>query len=155
MDQAASNIHWRSPTIMITALLGASVFATAHHCFYGHLRDIQVPTGNYSVAGYDLGFSEQQTNTTVGTAFAFAVRTCLVLAVSTAYVQLFWGRLITRKPTKAIYPKSIDKAHSALRNPTLLMDFSGWKQFPILFVLALTTLYVHKTPNTPLVFPSR
>jgi hypothetical protein len=88
---------------------------------------------------HNSGISKQQSNTAIGTAFAFAVKTCLVLAVSTAYVQLFWKSLVHQSSSKSFNLQSIDMAYSALLNATLLANLSGWRGFPLLFTLAVTT----------------
>jgi hypothetical protein len=78
-------IHWFGITSMSVSLLAGIGFALGQHFFYTSLHGKQVPQGNYEMVDVDFGVSEQQVNTAIGTAFAFAVKSCLVLAVSTAY----------------------------------------------------------------------
>jgi len=132
-------IHWFGPVSMLAALFAGIGFALGHHFFYGRLDGKEIPAGNYTMGDYNSGISRQQSNTAVGTALAFAVKTCLVLAVSTAYVQLFWKSLIQQSSSQSYNLQSIDMAYSALRNATLLANFSGWRRFPLLFTLAITT----------------
>lgn len=133
------NIHWFGPVSMLAALLAGLALALGHHFFYKKLDGTEVPSGSYKVSDYDSGISRQQSYFTLGTAFAFTVKTCLVLAVSTAYVQLFWKSLAGQLSSKPFSLRSIDKAYSALRNATLLANLPGWRRFPLLFTLALTT----------------
>jgi hypothetical protein len=133
--------HWFSPASMLATWLAALAFALGHHFFYDNLDGEYTPSGNHFIDAYDTGVSKQQMNLAVGTALAFAVKTCLVLAASTAYVQLFWKVLISQPSSHPFHLQSIDKAYSALRNATLLIDYPSWKRFPLLFSLALTTWY--------------
>lgn len=133
------HLHWFGPASMLSALFAGLASALGHHFFYNNLSGKDVPSGSYHVAGYDSGISKQQSNVALGTALAFAVKTCLVLAVSTAYVQLFWKALIEQSPSKPPTLRSIDKGYSALRNAILLLNFSGWRRFPLLFTMALAT----------------
>jgi hypothetical protein len=132
-------IHWFGPVSMLGALWAGLTFALGHHFFYNSLDGQEVPSGNYKVSDYDSKISKQQSYFTLGTAFAFAVKTCLVLAVSTAYIQLFWKSLAGQLSRKPFTLRSIDKAYSALGNATLLANMPGWRRFPLLFTLALTT----------------
>lgn len=132
-------IHWFGLVSMLAALFAGIAFALGHHFFYDRLDGEEIPAGNYTMGLHNSSISKQQSNTAIGTAFAFAVKTCLVLAVSTAYVQLFWKSLVHQSSSKSFNLQSIDMAYSALRNATLLANFSGWRRFPLLFTLAVTT----------------
>jgi hypothetical protein len=131
------DIYWLAPVSMLAALLAGIAFAAGHHAFYNYLNDREVPSGDYS-----MNVSKQQTNAALGTAFAFAVKTCLVLAVSTAYVQIFWKHLTARSTGQPLTLKNVDKSYSALRNALLLVDIPGWRSFPLLFTMALTAWLV-------------
>lgn len=86
---------------MLVALFAGIAFALGHHFFYDRLDVKELPAGNYTMGQYNSGISRQQSNTAIGTAFAFAVKTCLVLAVSTAYVHhLVWRLAIHFKLAK-------------------------------------------------------
>lgn len=135
------DIHWFGPVSMLAALLAGLAFALGHHFFYSKLDGHAVPLGSYKVSGYDSGISKQQSHFTLGTAFAFAVKACLVLAISTAYIQLFWKSLAGQLSHKPFTIRSIDKAYSALSNATLLVNLPGWRRFPLLLTMALTTWY--------------
>jgi hypothetical protein len=138
------DIHWFGPVSMLGSLWAGLTFALGHHFFYNSLDGQEVPSGSYRVSEYDSGISKQQSHFTLGTAFAFATKTCLVIAVSTAYIQLFWKSLAGQLSHKPYTLRSIDKAYSALSNATLLANLPGWRRFPLLFTLALTTWYATK-----------
>lgn len=132
-------IHWFGPVSMLLGSFAGIAFSLGHHFFYNSLHGEEIPSGNYNVGERDSGISRQQTNVAVGTALAFAVKTCLVLAVSTAYAQLFWRSLNRQTSSKAFTLQNIDMAYSALRNAVLLLNYTGWRRFPLLFILALAT----------------
>lgn len=136
------SIHWFGPTSMLAAFIAGLAFALGHHVFNNSLNDEEVPQGNYTISSYKSGISKQESYLTAGTAFAFAVRTCLVIAISTAYVQLFWRALATQLCNRSFTLENVDKAYSALRNATLLANFSGWRSFPMMFAIALIAWYV-------------
>jgi hypothetical protein len=132
-------IHWRGPASMMSAFFAAIAFALGHHFFYDRLDGEAISVGNYTMRHYDSGISKQQYNTAIGTGLAFAVKACLGLAVSTAYVQLFWKSLFHESSSKSLDLQSIDMVYSALRNAFLLANFCRWRRFPLLFILAVTT----------------
>jgi hypothetical protein len=144
------DIHWFGPSSMLAALWVGLIFALGHHFFYNSLDGQEVPPGNYRISSYDTGISKQQSYFTLGTAFAFAIKTCLVIAVTTAYIQLFWRSLAGQLSRRPFTLRSIDKAYSALGNATLLVNLPGWRRFPLLFTLALTTWCVTRRRAWPL-----
>lgn len=81
-----AHLHWLMPSLMVGSLLAGISFAIGHHIFYSKLKDQTVRGDGYKIIGTQL--SDQQFNTAVGTAFAFLVRTCLVLATTAAYAQI-------------------------------------------------------------------
>lgn len=124
---------------MLATLVAGVVFALGHHVFYDRLDGEEISAGDYTMEKYNSGITKQQTNTEIGTGLAFAVRTCFVLAVGTAYVQLFW-KYFHESSSKSLDLQSIDMAYSAPRNAFLLAKPSGWRRFPVLFTLVVTTL---------------
>ena len=124
---------------MLAALVAGVAFALGHHVFYDRLDGEKIPAGDYSMGKYNSGITKQQTNTAIGTGLAFAVRTYFVIAVGTAYVQLFWKSL-RESSSKLFDLRSIDMAYSAPHNAFLLFKLSGWRRFPVLFTLVVTTL---------------
>lgn len=139
--------HWFSPVCMLIALFAGLLFALGHHVFYDKLDGSEIPTGNYTMSFYDSGISKQQSNIAIGTALAFAVKTSFVLAVSTAYFQLFWRSLVGPSSRQPSPLHAIDKAHSALRDATVIINFRSWKRFPLLLTLGLITWYCKRAPR--------
>jgi hypothetical protein len=138
-DRIRWRIRWRSPFfVMLAALFAGVAFALGHHSFYNRLDGEEIPAGDYTMGKYNSGITKQQTNAAIGTGLAFAVRTCYVFAVGTAYVQLFWKSL-RESSSKLLDLQSIDMAYSAPRNAILLFKPSGWRRFPVLFTLVVTT----------------
>ena len=88
------HVHWYGPTCMLGALLAGILLALGHHIYYATLDENEVPAGDHDLRLFSV--SRQQATAAVGTAFAFAVRSALVLAISSAYVQLFWLRLVAK-----------------------------------------------------------
>lgn len=119
---------------MLTALISGGSLALGHHLFYDSLRGKEAPSGS-SLLG--LGLSKQQTNIAIGTAFAFATKTCLVVAASTTCIQLFWLRVVTKHSDLKL--KSVNNAYSVTGNIFKLLYLSEWRQFPLLFIVALIT----------------
>ena len=127
------SVHWLVPTTMILALLTGTLLAMGHHLFYRHLTNHSAPTGLYHFAGKTM--SKQQFNTAVGTAFAFLVKFFLTVAVSTAYVQIFWRNTLNAKEYPTL--SELDCANSGLLNVFSLLNVKVWWKYPILLVLAL------------------
>jgi hypothetical protein len=119
---------------MLSALITGALLAVVHHLFYDGLHGKAVPSGRFSP---DIGLSRQQTNIAIGTALAFAFKMCVVIATSTACVQLFWTRVAVE--SCGLKLKSINTAYSVTGNFFKLFHLSAWRRFPLLFVLALVT----------------
>jgi hypothetical protein len=84
--------------------------------------------------------SKQQFNTSVGTALALLVRTFLALAVSAAYVQIFWRS--AKKASKEPTLRELDYAAAGLENVFSLFNLRvAWK-YPLLVLLAIVFWYV-------------
>lgn len=116
---------------MILALLGGALLATAHHLFYASLNHNAAETGSYFIAGTPL--SKQQFNLSMGTAIAFLVRVLFALAMSVAYVQLFWRSMKNNDPKLA----ELDWAAALLDNIFSLFNVKrGWS-YPVLPLIAI------------------
>ncbi|KAF2658592.1 hypothetical protein K491DRAFT_755910 [Lophiostoma macrostomum CBS 122681] len=131
------HVYWWTPFLLFASLLVGVVFALGHHFFYRSLADKPTSTGSYSIAGHQ--YPDQQVNIAVGTAFAFLAKAALVLAVSTAYYQVFWRSVrreadIGRPPTLA----RTDSAFSAPTNIISLLNAPVWVRYPLLCMMALT-----------------
>ncbi|GIZ43183.1 hypothetical protein CKM354_000642100 [Cercospora kikuchii] len=125
-------IHWRAPALMIGFLTIGAAFAIGHHAFYNSLHGTEVRSTPFQLAGWEI--TPQQLNTAGGTAFAFAVKASLVLAISTAYVQLFF-----RAIAKVGYHFAcIDSWFSGLGDITALFGITTFWTHPLLAVVAVT-----------------
>lgn len=65
-------------TIMLSALIAATLFTMAHHLFYASLDGRDTSRTTFG----------QARNINIGTAFAFLVKMCLAVAIGAAYSQL-------------------------------------------------------------------
>jgi hypothetical protein len=139
----ASSIHWLAPASMLAALLAGILFALAHHVFYQALHGTAVPQTDYTLnaGGLSTNVSRQQLTLALGTAFAFATKSCLVIAVSIAWVQCFWRTLTTRSSGKPLTLDNVNTAFAVIHNAFTLVSPAGWRRFSSLFVLALVTWY--------------
>lgn len=110
---------------MLAAFIAGIAFAVGHHFFYLSLDGTIVDHATF----------DQQINVGVGTAFAFLVRSFLVLAVGTAFVQVLWGTLLNKQVT-------ISRIDSATQLLTSLWDLFNLKtiwQHPVLGFLAIVS----------------
>ncbi|TLD39104.1 hypothetical protein E2P81_ATG00091 [Venturia nashicola] len=122
MPKMRQGIHWKAPAIMVSSLLLGFAFILGHHFFNQSLH--HTPTG-------DAVF-EQQVNTGIGTAFAFIVRMFLVVAVGTAYWQLFWHQAKAR-PTPIA---ELDSMSSIIGSALEFISIRTLLRFPLLAFMA-------------------
>lgn len=115
---------------MFGGLAGGVLLALGHHLFYHSLQGKPVES---NVTLFHR-FSKQETDTILGTLFAFLVKAFLALAVSTAYTQLVWKTVKKREMTLA----SLDTMFSILGNVLAFLKVSVWWKYPFLLLLALT-----------------
>jgi hypothetical protein len=118
-----SRSHWKTPTVILLAYIAALALAVGHHVFYSslHRRDVD----NYIL--------DQEATIAIGTAFAFLVRTTLVIAVGTVYWQMFWSRLA--RQSFAI--SEVDSLAGALTSMFDLVDVRALRNSPDLGMIAL------------------
>ncbi|KAL9632579.1 MAG: hypothetical protein Q9204_003730 [Flavoplaca sp. TL-2023a] len=128
-----SNVHWLAPTTIVLALVTGFILTLGHHFFYYSLDGEPVSTESYRFVGKTI--PKQQFNTSVGILFALLVRTLLSIAVSTAYVQLFWRGLRTAKQPPRL--AELDWASSGVNNVLRLFNFKYWRKFSGLVALAM------------------
>ena len=128
----SKGIHWLSPSIMLLSILSGFLLILGHHFFYASLDRNDVSTHSSSIAGRNL--SQQQLNISVGTAFALLVKICLAVAVSTAYIQIFWRTTRNAKPPTLV---ELDLANAGLDNIFSLCNPKFWLRYPLLVVLGL------------------
>ncbi|QDS72737.1 hypothetical protein FKW77_003922 [Venturia effusa] len=122
MPTLRQGIHWKAPSIMISSLLLGLAFILGHHFFYQSLH--HTPTGG--------AVFEQQINTGIGTAFAFIVRMFLVIAIGTAYWQLFWHQVKAR-PTPVA---QLDTMSSILGSVLEFFSIRTMVRFPLMAFMA-------------------
>lgn len=126
-----SKIHWAAPTTIVASLTLGVLFALAHHIFYQSLAGTSTPNNEYDF--YVTEVSPQQLDIAVGTSFAFLVNAKLVMAISTAYVQLFWRSMVYR--AKDVTLDALDCVSSALSNIYALCKIKVWYRHPLLFAI--------------------
>ena len=130
-------IHWLAPVSMLAALTAGILLALGHHLFYRRLNGTETPTDDLRFGS--LSYSKQQLNIQVGTAFAFLVKASLVVSVSIAYAQVFWGAFPRSYHGKPPTLSNVDTAFSALGNVLALFNFPVWLRNPVLLSLATLT----------------
>ncbi|KAK4494737.1 hypothetical protein PRZ48_014093 [Zasmidium cellare] len=130
-------IHWRSPVLMVGALICGILFSVGHHLFYLSFDREPAPTRlDEKVRFLGTTINAQQRNTAIGTAFAFLVRACLVFAVSTGYLQaMIWS--LSNSEHRSIPIGNMNVIGSVLGNLISLVNLKIWWRRPILFVIAL------------------
>jgi hypothetical protein len=121
-------VHWKAPFVMLSSLLLGLVFIIGNHLFYQSLH--HTPTG-------DAVF-EQGVNTGLGTAFAFLVRMFLVVAVVTAYWQVFWHQVKAR-PTPVAH---LDTMSSILGSAIEFLSIRTLFRFPLMAFMAIIIWYL-------------
>jgi hypothetical protein len=124
---------------MASSLLMAVIVAVGHHLFYSSLAGTTV-LGNENQRLLGFQVSSQQINFALGTALAFFNKTCLVLAVSTAYVQVFW-QVVKHTREKQHTLENLDILASGLDDFFALLNMFWWKH-PILMLLVIATWFV-------------
>lgn len=129
-------VHWRPPAVMLGAFLSGILLAIGHDQFYQSLNGKTAPTDKYAVGGF--AFSKQQTNLNIGSALAFLVKVCLVLASSVAYVQVFWKTTDKMSAEGGVLLSKVDSMHLAYQNLLEFLTPSLWRSAPGLILIALT-----------------
>ncbi|KAI5367422.1 hypothetical protein Slin14017_G024580 [Septoria linicola] len=117
---------------MLSSLLVGVALAIGHHAFYASLAGTAVSSDPIKVVGWTT--TQQQVNVAVGTAFAFVVKASLILACSTAYMQLLFGA-INRQSFKL---SQLDNWFGGLSDFWSLMCVSTYWRYPLLTLVALT-----------------
>lgn len=118
---------------MVAAFLAAVALAVGHHAYYRSLSGQPVVnTGSLGSFSSSLHISDQQIHISLGSVFAFAVKTLLSSSVSTAFAQFSW-RSIQDRTTKI---SVVDDLFSALENAFTTLNLSLWKRYPISMLLS-------------------
>ena len=79
-------VHLFTPASACGALLASLLLMIWHHIFYRNLEH----TAASNETLFDFEVSQQQINIAVSTAFAFLAKARMVIAISIAFVQVFW-----------------------------------------------------------------
>lgn len=137
MESKPDKRYWRTPFVILAGVFAGISLAIGHHAFYNSLNGAEPSTEIYHLNGFNL--SKQQTNIAIGTAFAFLIRACLLLSLSTAYVQVFWKALTSSSADTTHQLGNLDTAFSALNSLLALVNFSAWRSYPLLLLLATTS----------------
>ena len=130
-------IHWWTPCLMMLSLVSGILFALGHHLFYNSRVNKAISTDDYIIMG--TRHPGQQVNIAVGTAFAFLVKAAFILAVSTAYYQVFW-KMAKQKSKTEKHPtlRWLNAAFSSTTNVMSLLSTPMWCRYPLPFFMVAT-----------------
>ena len=130
-----SSLHWLAPATMLGALITGILFAVGHHVFYQSLDKTPVSTNAFTLFGSTI--STQEANIAVGTALAFLVKASLGLAISIAFVQIFWQSARAHNGAQPPTLGQLDSAFCAMDNIFTMFNLRLWWKYPLLLLLAL------------------
>lgn len=125
-------VHWFAPTSSVGSLTAALAFMVAHHLFYRSLQGTSVSDD----APFGFEVSQQQVNIAIGTAFAFLAKACMVIAISVAFVQIFWHGINARSMDAAPTLERIDAVYTSMDNAFEMFNFRTWVAHPELMLVA-------------------
>lgn len=108
---------------MLACFAIAACSAVAHHCFYQSLSGHRVDEQKY----------DQNENIYIGTALTTLTKLALSAAVTLAYSQILWRRLLGNK----LRISHIDSISTLVTTPSNLDDWRILRDFPLLVVLAV------------------
>jgi hypothetical protein len=109
--------------LMLSCLAIAACSAVGHHCLYQSLRGQRVDEQKY----------DQNVNVYIGTALTLLTKLSLTGAVSLAYSQVLWQKLLGQR----LRISHIDSLSSLVTTPSALDDWRILRNFPLLTALAL------------------
>lgn len=109
--------------LMLVCFTIAASSAVAHHCFYESLRGQRVDEQKYN----------QSQNIYIGTALTTLTKLSLSAAVTLAYSQVLWRRLLGNK----LRISHIDSLSTLVTTPSALDDWKIVREFPLLVALAV------------------
>ena len=127
-----TTIHWRAPASILGALAAGMALAIGHHFFYASLDNKPVSHG------FLLGssISKQEANVSIGLAFAFLFKACLVYSMAVAFVQLFWREAKAPHPRHAPTLARLDSIYGAFSNVGAMLDVRCWVRSPLPVMVA-------------------
>jgi hypothetical protein len=132
-----NGVHWKASVTMFGAWLVGIGLVCGHHFFNQRLDGKDVLATNIESHGLlSFNVSIQGINTSVGTAFAFLVKTCFALAASIAYTQIIWHSIKRKKARLGI----IDSAFNALNDISAFTNLRLWWNLPLVTLLALSLM---------------
>lgn len=131
IEATHKKIHWKAYTKILAAFTAGTLLAFGHHLFNQNLAGTPVITEDHLRVIH--GVSRQEFNSAINTTFAFLVKTCLILAVSTAYTQVIWKTIRNQKTTLSV----IDSLFSILDDVFILRKISLWWKYLLLIFLAI------------------
>ncbi|KAJ5498998.1 hypothetical protein N7453_008049 [Penicillium expansum] len=128
------NLKCSAVILMVVALLAGVAFALGHDAFYQSLNGKPVVNGQpLGVLNSSLNLSDQQVYVSLGTFFAFLVKSSLGLSVSTVFDQSAWKSIQGHRTGIG----TIDDLLSVLKNGFTILNLQLWKRFPISMTLAV------------------
>lgn len=113
---------------MLGAFVAGVMLCLGHHLFNHRMNGTEPHTADYHI----FHVSKQKIITTVGTAFAFGVKTSFAFSMSLAYTQLVWKSIKQQRTELA----KLDALFSILSNAFLLADYSLWLKYPLILCMA-------------------
>ncbi|CAK1361801.1 hypothetical protein CB0940_02870 [Cercospora beticola] len=125
-------LRWRAPLVMLSSLIVGVAFAVGHHAFYASLVGTSVSSSPIKLVGWTT--TQQQVNVAIGTALAFGFKASLILACSTAYMQLVFGAL----NTETFKLSQLDNWFGGLNDFWSLLCVGTYWRYPLLTLVALT-----------------
>ncbi|KAM3422755.1 hypothetical protein BST61_g239 [Cercospora zeina] len=131
-QSAPSILRWRAPIVMLSSLFVGVAFAVGHHVFYASLEGTSVSSNPIKLVGWTT--TQQQVNIAIGTALAFAFKASLILACSTAYMQLVFDA-INKETFKLSH---LDNWFGGLNDFWSFLCVGSYWRYPLLTLVALT-----------------
>lgn len=125
-------LHWNTLTTLTLSLIAGIASAIGRHAFYSSLAGKAVPDSEYELGIANV--SPQQLNVAGGTALALVCKAFLILAISTAYVELFWRAVAYRRAGTTL--ECLGVTHSALSDLSSFFHWRVWLRHPLLLYLA-------------------
>ncbi|OQE37973.1 hypothetical protein PENCOP_c009G07293 [Penicillium coprophilum] len=142
------NLKYSAVIVMVAALLAGLAFALAHDAFYQSLNGKPVlksqPLASLNAS---LNISDQQIYLSLGTLFAFLVKSSLGSSVSTVFDQFVWKSIHGQRTQIGI----IDDLLSVLKNGFTVLNLRLWKRSPVSMTLALICWLL---PTTSIISPA-
>ncbi|CAI7623563.1 unnamed protein product [Penicillium discolor] len=142
------NLKYSAVIVMVAALLAGLACALAHDAFYQSLNGKPILKAQpLAGVGSSLNISDQQVYLSLGTLFAFLVKSFLGASVSTVFDQFVWKSIHGQRTKIGI----IDDLLLVLKNGFSVLNLRLWKRSPISMTLALICWLL---PTTSIISPA-